>query len=166
MVVRRYGRARKGKRAYGEKPYQRGKNVSLIGAIALRGLITIANLLGATDAVTFEAFMVRYLIPNLWEGAVVVMDNASIHKEQYLRPLLSKVGVSLEFLSPYSPDFLPIENFCSKLKWIITSIKPRKYKDLIEAITKACEQISLKDIHNWFAHCCYCEHSVDEAKVT
>ena len=38
------------------------------------------------------------------------MDRASIHIEKNIRPLIEEVGASLEFLSPYSPDFSPIEN--------------------------------------------------------
>jgi hypothetical protein len=35
-LTRSYGRAPQGKRAYGSRPYQRGGNVTLIGAIARR----------------------------------------------------------------------------------------------------------------------------------
>lgn len=50
-------RAPKGKRAHGERPLKRGKNISLIGAIGLNGVITQISLLGATDGLTFEAFI-------------------------------------------------------------------------------------------------------------
>ena len=38
-MTRRYARSLEGSRAYGDVPYQRGKNLTLIGAMALRGLI-------------------------------------------------------------------------------------------------------------------------------
>ena len=42
-LIRLYARATKGKRARGAKPQKRGKNVSMIGAIALRGIIASVN---------------------------------------------------------------------------------------------------------------------------
>ncbi len=36
---RRYARSLKGSRAYNDAPYQRGNNLTLIGAMALRGMI-------------------------------------------------------------------------------------------------------------------------------
>ena len=38
-MTRRYARALKGTRAYNDAPYQRGSNLTLIGAMALRGLV-------------------------------------------------------------------------------------------------------------------------------
>ncbi|WP_238553672.1 transposase [Fortiea contorta] len=75
-----FARAPKGKRARGERPIKRGKNVSLIGAIGFQGVITQISLIGATDGLTFEAFISQKLVPKLWKGAYVVMDNCSIHK--------------------------------------------------------------------------------------
>ena len=36
-MTRRYARSSKGSRAYSDAPYQRGSNLTLIGAMALRG---------------------------------------------------------------------------------------------------------------------------------
>ena len=44
------GRSLKGSRAYNDAPYQRGKNLTLIGAMALRGLVGEMTFPGATDA--------------------------------------------------------------------------------------------------------------------
>ena len=44
----------------------------MIGAIALSGIIASINLLGSIDGLTFEAFVIRKLIPNLWKVATVV----------------------------------------------------------------------------------------------
>ena len=156
-MTRLQARAIKGQRAYDHRPQQRGKNVTLIGALALKGLVAQVNLFGSADSLTFEAFIVRHLIPNLWKGAYVLLDNASIHKEEDLKPLIEAVGAKLDFLPPYSPDFSPIENCWSKLKYFIRSSAPRTYQDLEQAIISAFEQISLKDIHSWFTHCCYCD---------
>jgi hypothetical protein len=48
-VTRLYARALKGKRAYGKRPDKRGKNVTLVGAIALKGMIAALTFPGGTD---------------------------------------------------------------------------------------------------------------------
>lgn len=153
--MRLFARAPKGKRAHGERPVKRGKNVSLIGAIGLNGVITQISLLGTTDGLTFEAFISQKLVPKLWKGACVVMDNCSIHKGEQIEALIQSAGASLIYLPPYSPDFSPIENCWSKIKSILRSIGARNYPDLAKAIEKAFNEVSLKDIQNWFTHCCY-----------
>jgi transposase len=152
-----YGRSLKGTRAYGKAPVRRGENVSMIGAIALKGLLVVIELLGATQAIQFEAFIANILVPLLWSGAYVIMDNAKIHQEEFIRPLIERAGAHLIFLPPYSPDFSPIENCWSKVKQIIRSLEPRNYIELHQAIQTAMQSVTLKDIHNWFTHCCYCD---------
>jgi transposase len=51
-------------------------------------------------------------------------------------------------------EFNPIEHCWSKIKNILRKIGARTYPDLAQAIEFAFHQISLKDIRNWFAHCC------------
>lgn len=68
-------------------------------------MITQVSLLGATDGLTFEAFISQKLVPKLWKGACVVMDNCSIHKGQEIEALIEAAGAKLIYLPPYSPDF-------------------------------------------------------------
>jgi len=49
---------------------KRGKNVSMIGAIALKGIVASINLLGATDGLTFEAFVIQNLYHHFGKGLV------------------------------------------------------------------------------------------------
>jgi len=159
-LVRLYARALRGQRARGTRPQKRGKNVSMIGAIALQGIVASINILGAIDGLTFEAFVLQKLIPNLWKGATVVWDNSTIHKGKEIEQALREAGAKLIYLPPYSPDFNPIENFWSKVKNTLRSLGARTYQALDLAISDAFSQVSLKDIHNWFAHSCYCISSI------
>ena len=155
-MLRLYARALKGKRARGEKPQKRGKNISLIAALSLEKLVASANIYGAVDGVAFEAFVVQKLIPKIWKNACIVMDNAKIHQGEMVKTLLEQAGAKLLYLSPYSPEFSPIENFWSKVKAILRKTAARTYKDLIEGLTNAMLQVTQANIRNWFAHCCYC----------
>jgi transposase len=154
-MVRRLARALKGERAYGERPSRRGKNVSVISAVSLKGVIAQWSALGAVDGITFEAFIARKLVPQLWKGAIVIMDNCSIHKAPEIEALLQDAGARLIYLPPYSPDFSPIENAWSKLKSILRSIGARTYPDLLQALEDAFAKITEEDLLGWFTHCCY-----------
>jgi len=70
------------------------------------------------------------LVPKLWSGAVVVMDNVPAHKIASIETLIQSVGASTLNLSPYSPDFNPIEHWWSQLKAFYVSF-PRTTKWLI-----------------------------------
>lgn len=155
-LIRHFARAQKGKRAPGSRPQKRSKNVSIIGAISLKGVLSQYSILGATDGLTLEAYISQKLVPFLEKGDYVIMDNCSIHKGGEIEKLIEAAGAKLVYLPPYSPDFSPIENCWSKVKNILRSIGARNYPDLAKAIETAFNQVSLNDIYNWFTHCCYC----------
>ncbi len=67
----------------------------MIGAISLSGIVASINLLGSIDGLTFEAFVIRKLIPHLWQGAVVVWDNYSIHKGKEIEQAIARHGARL-----------------------------------------------------------------------
>ena len=66
----RYARSQRGSRAYNDAPYQRGNNLTLIGAMALCGLVGEMTLPGAADALAFKTYVKQVLVPNLWPGAM------------------------------------------------------------------------------------------------
>lgn len=155
-MIRLYARALKGQRARGNKPQKRGKNISVISALSVHKVVSSLNIYGAVDAVTFEAFIQQKLIPNLKKNACIVLDNAKIHQSKMVKELLENAGAKLIFLSPYSPEFSPIENFWSKVKSLLNQKAARTYKDLIDGIANAMLQVTTINIRNWFSHCCYC----------
>lgn len=154
-MTRRYARSKKGKRAYGKCPYNRGKNITLIGALARSGLLASFTFEGWTNQDVFLTYVKEVLVPQLWPGACVVMDNLPAHKAKKVREAIESVGARIEFLSPYSPDFNPIENCWSSLKEFLRSQESRTYEDLDQAISKAINFVTDKDIIGWFTHCCY-----------
>jgi transposase len=158
-MVRLYARSLRGQRARGARPHKRGKNVSIIGAISVKEIVTSINLLGGIDGITFEAFISQKLVPKLWKGAWVLMDNYSIHKGEEVEKAIEAVGARVIYLPPYSPDFSPSENCWSKVKEILRSLGARTYQALEQAIAEAFSQVSEQDIRNWFTHCCYCTSS-------
>jgi len=70
------------------------------------------------------------------------MDNCTIHTGEEVEKALKKKGAKLIYLSPYSPDFSPIENLWSKLKNILRSIKTTNYQELAKAIEFAFNEVT------------------------
>jgi len=159
-MIQMYARAPKGQRAVGSRPSKRGQNVSLVNALSLQGAIAPLTILGAMDGLTFEAYIIRRVAPNLWPGAVLIADNSSTHEAtDEVTAALAAVGAQLIFLPPYSPDFSPIEPFWSKVKNILKSVGARTYQSVKEALESAYAQVTLNDIRGWFTKDCYCTSS-------
>jgi len=152
-MTRRYGRIEGGERVNDERPGNKGKNVTIVGAISDEGLIATMTLSGALDTASFLVYVEKILLPTLWVGAIVVMDNLPVHYAGKVEALIESVGAKVKFLPPYSPDLSPIELCWSKLKEILRSAKARTLDALNETITNAINAISENDAINWFHHC-------------
>lgn len=156
--TRRYGRARGGRRVGGAVPLCRGRSLTLIGALSVRGLHGVQLLEGALNHCSFALYIVRILAPQLRRGDVLVLDNLRVHHLTGLREWLGKRGVELLFLPPYSPDFTPVEQAWSKLKTRLRQAQARSWQALKEAVQDAIDWISSDDARAWFNHCGYHVH--------
>jgi len=64
-----------GERLYSEAPGNSGKNISLIGGMSIDGLIATLSVVGSVNTEVFLFYIQQILIPQLWVGAIIVMDN-------------------------------------------------------------------------------------------
>lgn len=154
-MARLFARAPRGKRALGSVPQNYGKNITMIGAMSLSGLVAVMTIDMATDGDIFKAYLEQVLVPALRPGQVVVMDNLSAHKVVGVRDLIESAGARLEYLPAYSPDLNPIEPCWSKLKALLRKAAARSYEALDHAISEALAVITASDAHGWFKHCGY-----------
>jgi len=152
-MTRHYGRGEGGIRVYDDRPGNKGQNITLIGAMSDEGLIATMTFPGSLNSDSFLVFIEQILLPQLWIGAIVVMDNLPVHYAGTAKSLIESVGASIKFLPPYSPDLSPIELCWSKLKVILRSAKARTFDALDEAITVAINAITDENAINWFNHC-------------
>jgi transposase len=155
-MTRLYARALKGQRATSTRTNQPGKNQTMIGAIALSGIVAALTFEGSTDGPTFLAFVKQVLVPNLWEGACVILDNLKAHHVEGVVAAIEAVGAKVIYLPPYSPDFNPIELFWSKVKNRIRDLAPDTSESLYEAIVKSFKSVTKTDLLHWITYCCYC----------
>ena len=152
-MVRLFARAFGGQRAIDAVPRNRGTNISVIGALSLDGLIASMTLKGSVDTSAFLSYVYDVLAPQLWVGAIVVMDNLKVHHAHSVCRAIQAVGARVVFLPPYSPDLSPIELCWSKLKQFLRSKASRTYEALDQAMTEAINHITLDDAIGWFNHC-------------
>ncbi len=155
-LTRTRARSPHGSRVYDLKPFYRGAKVTVIGAISLSKVVAVMTLNGSMDGDAFEVFIEKCLVPQLWSGAVVVMDNLPAHKLASILPLIRAVGADVLNLSPYSPDFNPIEQWWSQLKAFLRQFSPTTTKMVDTLIATALDLVNPKHLQNWFTSCCYC----------
>jgi transposase len=91
----------------------------------------------------FNKWLTQCLIPELKEGDVVIMDNASFHKSLETRHIIERAGCKLRYLPTYSPDLNPIEKLWARLKKIIRYAR-RTFDDIISAIDYAFNVVSTR----------------------
>jgi transposase len=152
-MTRYYGRGINGKRVYDERPGNKSKNMTVIGAMSDEGLIATMTFPGSLNTASFLVFVEQILLPQLWTGAIVVMDNLPVHYANAAKVMIESVGAKIKFLPPYSPDLSPIELCWSKLKEILRSAKARTFDGLDEVITIAVNAITDDNALSWFEHC-------------
>ncbi len=147
--------ARRGERAYGKAPRNRGKNTTLLASMSAEGMGSCLAVLGSATKAVFESYVERILAPSLSPGQVVVMDNLSVHKGERVRELVEARGCELLFLPAYSPDLNPIEEAFSKVKGLLRETEARSREALIEALGRALDAVTAKDARGFFGHCGY-----------
>ena len=105
-MVELYARSLRGQRAYAKQPAKKGGNLSLIGAMTLTaGWMAGFSFLGGTNGDTFLGFIEQVLVPQLWPGAVVVMDNLPAHKVQGVAEAIASAGARERLSAALFPRF-------------------------------------------------------------
>jgi transposase len=149
-MTRLYGRAKDGSRAVDSTPAGNWNTTTMISDVRLDGPKAPMVIKGATNKEVFQVYVKDFLLPTLNKGDIVILDNLSAHKGNEIRSMIESAGAKLWYLPPYSPDLNPIEMMWSKVKAILRSIKARTDEHLLDAIAKALDQITSKDIKGWF----------------
>jgi transposase len=130
------------------RPIQRSERWSILPALTIDGYLDYIIHQGAITADLFIEFVEERVLPHCspYPGprSVLILDNASIHKNPRLQQLCDNAGVLLKFLPPYSPDYNPIEATFKNLKaWIKRNYKLvaefENFGDFLDfAIQQAC----------------------------
>lgn len=136
-----YGWCERGERFHELKLGHRSQRVSMIAGWCAGEAIAPLTFEGYCNTVLVEAWVERVLVPELRQGQLVIIDNASFHKSARTRELIEAAGCELVFLPPYSPDLNKIEKFWARLKSFLRK-SLRQIENLWDAVDDAFRALS------------------------
>jgi transposase len=154
-MVRAYAWAPRGERAVGSAP-GKWESFTVIAALGLDGAHAPLVIPGPLDAAAFETYVTEVLVPELHPGDVVIWDRVPTHQVRAAAAAVRRAGAKLIFLSPYSPDYTPIEKLWSKVKAYLRRVAARSKDSLYTALAEALESVTPQDIVGWFQHAGLC----------
>ena len=127
----------------------------MIGSLGLRGLLAPLSLEGAVDTLCFDAYLNKWVVPQLSSKDNVLLDNLPVHQASQIETAVADAKAQVLWLPAYSADFSPIENCWLKVKRVVRARQPRTPKELNTALAEARKAVTLDDIEGWFQHCGY-----------
>jgi transposase len=154
-LTRIYGCAPAGERVIERVPRNYGAQTSLISSLSLAGVEATFSIEGVVDAAVFDAYVEQVLGPTIRAGDVLVLDNLVAHKASRIEQVARERSATVIWLSPYSPDYSPIELMWTKIKAVMQAAKARRREELEKALCAALELITEADCLAWFTHCGY-----------
>jgi putative transposase len=87
------------------KLFYRAAKVTAIGEISINKVLALITMNESMDGQALAVFIEKFLCPQLWAGALIVMDNLPAHKIASIVPRIQAVGAIVICLSPYSHLF-------------------------------------------------------------
>lgn len=154
-LTRLFGRAPKGQRITESVPRNYGQQTSIISALGLSGPTATFTVEGAVDTLCFNGYVEQVLRPTIEVGDILILDNLSAHRASCIEEVAAERGATVIWLSPYSPDFSPIELMWSKIKSALRAAKARTREELEQALMTALKLVTAADCAGWFRHCGY-----------
>ena len=144
-IIRKFGYGMRGERPVYHRFLQRGQRISAVVAMCTDGVIALELREDTFNGDKFLEFITGTLIPEMlqFDGSsarsVLVMDNCSIHHTASALQLLDAAGILTMFLPPYSPDYNPVEELFSYIKYYL-----KEHDEILQAVSnpkpiiKAC----------------------------
>jgi transposase len=154
-MVRRYGRAPRGRRVRGYAPAGHWKITTFLAGLTLDGLVAPLVIDQPMNREIFTQYIRQFLVPELRPGDIVILDNLSSHKGAEAAALVDACGAKLLFLPPYSPDLNPIEMAFSKFKTLLRKAGERTREELWTRIGAILDEFKPVECRNYFAHAGY-----------
>lgn len=146
------GRSLQGYKAYDKKPTSPGVRINTVAVLTTEGIKCQHNYKGGLNSKKFISYLDTYVVPEMKEGQIIIMDNVPAHKSKAVETYLSENKINHIYLPKYSPDLNPIEEAFSKIKQFIKKQKARTEEKLVSTIEKACNTITIKDSIGYFNH--------------
>ena len=149
-MTRLHGRCAVGQRLVAKVPHGHWKTLTFVAGLRCDGIVAPCVSDRPINAVSFLAWVTKFLVPTLRRGDVVIMDNLSSHKAVAVRRAIRSAGALLMFLPPYSPDLNPIEQAFSKLKTLLRKENARTREQTEQCIGTLLDRITAQECANYF----------------
>ncbi|KAF7675932.1 hypothetical protein CDIK_4517, partial [Cucumispora dikerogammari] len=116
------------------QPASKRHNLFFCAIISRTGIISTKIIDGGYNSEKFGDFLdISANVGAFSNSPILIMDNASIHKTQFILNKLEDYDVEVKILPPYSSDLNPIENCFSIINSRLDRIRPRAiYKRTIK----------------------------------
>lgn len=154
-MTRLYGWGPIEKRLIEKVPHGHWQTTTFVGAMRSTGLVAPLVVDGAINGEIFRGYVEQFLVKELKVGDIVVMDNLSCHKMAGIQKAIEKVGATVLYLPPYSPDLNPIENLFSQFKSEMRKRKPRTKPECDRLCGECTDWFSPSECRNYIQHAGY-----------
>ncbi len=99
-----YGSSLKGERCQALRSGKRTERVSWLAALKSGKIFASLSFQGSCNKNLFETCLKDCLLPKLEQGDIIIIDNATFHKGEYIREIIESAGFEIWYLPPYLPD--------------------------------------------------------------
>jgi len=152
-ICKHYGYSPVNTKCYKTIPANRGKNISLMLAISIGGIVGHELKEGSFDGNGLINFINNSLLSHFLGNPndILVMDNCRFHHRADVKQLLDSYRIHYLYLPAYSPQLSPIEEYFSHLKAKYTDLKPlSRSKDQIISRVKTLINDERISFEGWF----------------
>lgn len=160
--IRKFGYALIGEEPVCHRFLSRGTRYSAISAISSAGMMCYELVTGSVNSDIYYDFLRGTLIPNMQpfpnDLSILIMDNCAIHHVEHIKDLLTSAGILLIYLPPYSPDFNPIEQVFSYIKYYL-----KNHDDVIQVannfkdiLSYAFDSVTSQQCNGYIENSGYC----------
>ena len=122
---------------------KRTQRVSWLAALKEGKLFAPLTFEGSCNRDLFENWLKNCLLPQLNPGDLIIIDNASFHKGEYIKEIVEEAKCEIWYLPSYSPDLNKIENWWAVLKtWMKQRLKEfDTVRECVDVAFKNCPNV-------------------------
>ncbi len=132
--------------------------MTTFAALSVVGMNAMMTIEGGTSAEVFVKWNEKVLVPDVREGAILVMDNLGADKGVRVRAVIEAAGANEAYFPLHSPDLNPIELAWTKVnQWFLTA-RRRTRAVIDEVLDNIMRLVTRDDAEGWFRHCGYRVH--------